>query len=304
MDALVQLAGRPRFALDAPSTPNHYPSPVSDQSPLAAPEHSRRKRKRAHQRPVSSQRGGSVADSAPSFSVVSGVSSPGSIPFASDVHSDSGSDVLPELKYGPRVDTPIVPSANPPSVFAQAAKDLAADPATVEDDRPVYTHAEFDSCALRSDGTDDDDGWCFLCEFRENEKAFTVGETYMTALRDLIEHEYRKVSSHAFTTAVQQYYNTRLRPYIEDKAYKRNWSRKTILAHIEDHAPTKYVDTQWTLGIIRSSMRVLSKRMKLQNVSDASDCKLDPANVKLFMSLQATSARLNGQVSAMVPNAN
>ncbi|MBL4888474.1 MAG: hypothetical protein JKX97_00465 [Candidatus Lindowbacteria bacterium] len=221
------------------------------------------------------------------------------VDIASDAVSDAGSDVAP----------PYVPEEVKKAPDAlQKSIDRVQDPAMVEDDRPVYAHTEFAACTIPADApepdNDDDDGnnddWCFLCEFRENEHAFAVGSDYMLGLYDLISSEYCKVSPRAFTSAVQTYYNDKLRSTMDGDMSKRVWKRRVILAHIEVHAPTKVVDTQWSLSIVRNSMRVLAKRLQLQNVADHADCKLDKDNVKLFLQLQTTSSKLNEKVSSMI----
>ena len=164
----------------------------------------------------------------------------------------------------------------------------------------AYEYCDLDPSTRLVEYEDTDDvDFCFLCSMRSKHSAHE-GNPFLRRLHLIIRDNYAQVSAEAFTSMVQEFYNTQIRPRIAHPQDRRVWTKRSILEHVELHAPSRYTDTVRNLRLVRSAMNLLGTRMKLKNVQDDKDVKLDTANLKLFTQLLKDSQRLGAEAESLV----
>jgi hypothetical protein len=140
----------------------------------------------------------------------------------------------------------------------------------------------------------EDKRWCYACNAVD-----TSGNKHVQNSRLLRSDLYGLVSNAEFTNVVQTHYNEYIREFRENEADRKPWARTCILAHEEEHNPSALSDTMYSLRVMRHTMKVLDKRMKMQNLSDSSDVMIDGSCLKQFLSLSSAAQKLFIRVDAL-----
>lgn len=136
------------------------------------------------------------------------------------------------------------------------------------------------------DAPEADDDWCFLCE---------VGDTghnnpYYRMLVEYIHNTSGLVSDESLCHDIQDMYNRELRPYNDPPM---NWSRRSIMRHIEEHSLTPVLMLRRTLRVLNEELRVMEDGM-LRRRSDrvGEPDELQKANVMLHLRLIEARSKL------------
>lgn len=182
---------------------------------------------------------------------------------------------------------------------AVARDSESVDPAVVADGESNYKCCPFEAAGDFADAeVIKDPSWCFHCHVREQPGTYG-GNPYFQSLQQLGEQNYGVVSNSRLTEMIQDHYNSHLRPYISPESQRKPWAKRTILAHIEEHAPTQLTDTVYSLRILRGSMRVLDKSIKMQSLTDPTDFVIHAGRMKLFMSLLAGTLKMSSRADGL-----
>jgi hypothetical protein len=139
--------------------------------------------------------------------------------------------------------------------------------------------------------------WCFACEMREDPRNLD-GHPALRKLENVRLDNYGKVATRVVARMMQEVYNQELRPKIMPPSDRRAWKRKTIVEHLEVHAPDKFTDTVANLRVARGVVRLLSNSVRLCNVEDPSDSKVDIGHVRLLAQMMKVTQQLSSEADA------
>jgi len=122
-----------------------------------------------------------------------------------------------------------------------------------------------------------DDDWCFMCEVGEEGH----DNPFYRMLVDHINKTSGLVSDEALCQDVQDIYNRELRPH---QVVPRDWSKRSIMRHIEEHSMNPVLMMRRTLRVINEELRVMEEGMlreRSPGLPDRVNIKIMPHYLKL-----------------------
>ena len=122
-----------------------------------------------------------------------------------------------------------------------------------------------------------DDDWCFMCEVGEEGH----DNPFYRMLVDHINKTSGLVADEALCQDVQDIYNRELRPH---QVAPRNWSKRSIMRHIEEHSMNPVLMMRRTLRVMNEKLRVMEEGMlreRSPGVPDRVNIKIMPHYLKL-----------------------
>lgn len=157
---------------------------------------------------------------------------------------------------------------------------------------------DIDFSAEEEEPTDDPD-WCFLCHVSQSR--YDVSENkYLQGMLRYFDENYHLVAPKTLTSQAQLFYNTNLRPYLQEP---KVWRKETIFKHFDQHAPTSRIMHEDTLRTYNNVMRVLRDDGLFLKEQNTGRLNVDKKALDMFIRVERQRTMILNRVKEQRPHA-